>query len=101
MTKRRLDDEEESEISQSIFFLSIFRGERIGREMLVAQGRFCFVEAVVASLFLSFKRRHSGPHDLVDEKKIGSDHRTRVQKLNFHSVVVEDSHVLGQGRFPG
>ena len=35
---------------------------------------------------LSFERRHASAHDLVDEEEVGSDHRTRIQKLNFHSV---------------
>ena len=35
---------------------------------------------------LSLKGRHAGPHDLVDEKKIRGDDRTRIEKLHFDSA---------------
>jgi len=37
---------------------------------------------------LSLKGRHAGPHDLVDEKKIRGDDRTRIEKLHFDSIIV-------------
>jgi len=50
---------------------------------------------------LSFEGRHPGAHDLVDQKEIRGDHRTRVEKLNFYPVIIQDSHILRKGGFSG
>ena len=53
------------------------------------------------SVFLAFERGHAGSHDLIDEQEIRGDDGTRVEKLDFDSVIVEDAHVLRQRRLPG